>query len=121
MNTEGYRDVLGVGLGSREEEGSWISFLRHLKERGLKGIRLVTSDKALGLVDLIGNFFPGATWQRCVVHSERNVPKDVPTNKAEEVGRMLWAIFSQESRESALEKAASVVTRRGGYEAAKSR
>ena len=111
VNTEGYRDVLGVCLGSREDEESWISFLRHLKERGLKGVRLVTSDKASGLVGLIGNFFPGAVWQRCVVHFERNVLKDVPRNKAEEVGRMLRAIFSQESRESALEKAASVVTR----------
>ncbi len=46
VNTEGYRDVLGVCLGSREDEGSWTSFLRHLKERGLKGVRLVTSDKA---------------------------------------------------------------------------
>ena len=121
VNAEGYRDVLGVCLGSREDEESWSTFLRHLKERGLKGVRLVTSDKASGLVGLIGNFFPGVTWQRCVVHFERNVLKDVPTNKAEEVGRMLRAIFSQGSRESALEKAASVVTRQGGDEAAKSR
>ena len=52
----------------------------------MKGVRLVTSDKASGLIGLIGNFFPGATWQRCVVHFERNVLKDVPTNKAESVG-----------------------------------
>ncbi len=100
--------VLGVCLDSREDEGSWSTFLRHLKERGLKGVRLVTSDKASGLVGLVGNFFPGASWQRCVVHFERNVLKDVPTNKAEEVARMLRAIFSQESREAALEKAANV-------------
>lgn len=111
VSREGYRDVLGVCLGSREDEESWTSFLRHLKERGLKGVRLVTSDKASGLVGLIGNFFPGAAWQRCVVHFERNVLKDVSVNKAEEVGRMLRAIFSQESRESALEKTASVVIR----------
>ncbi len=60
VNTEGYRDVLGVCLGSREDGGSWTSFLRHLKERGLKGVRLVTSDKASGLVGLVGNFFPGS-------------------------------------------------------------
>jgi putative transposase len=113
VSREGYRDVLGVCLGSREDEESWTSFLRHLKERGLRGVRLVTSDKASGLVGLIGNFFPGAAWQRCVVHFERNVLKDVPVNKAEEVGRMLRAIFSQESRESALEKTARVVARLG--------
>ena len=46
-----------------------------------------------------------------VLEAARNVLKDVLTNKAEEVGRMLRAIYSQESRESALEKAASVVSR----------
>jgi transposase-like protein len=36
VSKEGYRDVLGVCLGSREDEGSWTSFLRHLKDRGWK-------------------------------------------------------------------------------------
>lgn len=39
--TRGYRKVLGVMEGAKEDRVSWRSFLRHLKERGLKGTRVV--------------------------------------------------------------------------------
>lgn len=48
VNDEGYREILGVAEGSREDKESWSSFLRYLKERGLKGVRLIVSDKCLG-------------------------------------------------------------------------
>ena len=48
------------------------NFFRYLKDRGLKGVKLVISDKASGLVDVLGDFFPAAQWQRCVVHWYRN-------------------------------------------------
>ena len=41
VNEEGYREILGVAEGSREDKGSWGNFLRYLKERGLKGVRLM--------------------------------------------------------------------------------
>ena len=36
---------------------SWRSFLRHLKSRGLKGVQLVVSDKCLGLVEALAEFY----------------------------------------------------------------
>ena len=51
-------EILGVSEGSREDKEAWSSFLRHLKGRGLKGVRLIISDKNLGLYDVIGDFFP---------------------------------------------------------------
>ena len=68
VNDEGYREILGVAEGSREDKESWSNFLRYLKERGLKGVRLIVSDKCLGLYEIIGDFFPEAKWQRCIVH-----------------------------------------------------
>ena len=44
VNQDGYRDVLGVAEGAKEDKASWQSFLRHLKERGLKGVRLFVTD-----------------------------------------------------------------------------
>ena len=67
MNEEGFREVLAVAEGSKEDKASWTAFLRHLKERGLKGIRLFVSDKCLGLVESLGEFYPEAMWQRCAV------------------------------------------------------
>ena len=34
----------------------------------MKGLRLVVSDKCAGLVEALGQVFPQADWQRCVVH-----------------------------------------------------
>ncbi|EFC90814.1 transposase mutator type [Dethiosulfovibrio peptidovorans DSM 11002] len=87
VNQMGYREVLGVCEGSREDKESWSSFLRHLKERGLKGVRLVTSDKSMGLLETLPHFFPEALWQRCIVHFYRNVYSAVPKGKAREVSR----------------------------------
>jgi putative transposase len=39
VNERGYREILGICEGT-----GWSAFLKHLKERGLKGVRLITSD-----------------------------------------------------------------------------
>ena len=36
VNQDGYREILGVAEGSREDKESWSNFLRYLKDRGLK-------------------------------------------------------------------------------------
>jgi putative transposase len=109
VDHEGYRHVLGVCEGAKEDTESWRKFLRHLKERGLKGVRLVTSDKCLGLVETLGEFYPEADWQRCVVHWYRNVGSEVPRHRMKEVMAMLKAIHAQEDREAAEKKAVDVV------------
>ncbi|ATG37771.1 Transposase (plasmid) [Phaeobacter piscinae] len=43
-NTEGRREIIGLGLGPSEAETFWIEFLRSLKARGLGGVRPVISD-----------------------------------------------------------------------------
>src|ERR1700733_1945561 len=48
VNAEGFREVLAVAEGAKEDQASWTAFLRHLKERGLAGVRLFVSDKCLG-------------------------------------------------------------------------
>ena len=105
VNTKGYREVLGVAEGAKEDKASWCSFLRYLKERGLKGVELITSDKCLGLVESLGEFYPDASWQRCVVHFYRNVFTAVPKGKVKEVAAMLKAIHAQEDKEEAVRKA----------------
>jgi transposase-like protein len=109
VNEDGYREILGVQEGMKEDAESWKSFLRHLKERGLEGVRLVISDKCLGLVESLGDFYPGADWQRCMVHWYRNVLSAVPKNKSKSVAAMLKAIHAQEDREAALKKSQDVV------------
>lgn len=108
VNEDGYREILGVAEGAKEDKASWQNFLRYLKERGLQGVELVVSDKCLGLVESLGEFFPDAAWQRCTVHFYRNVWTVVPTSKVKEVSAMLKAIHACEDAEAAREKATAV-------------
>jgi transposase-like protein len=108
VNREGYREILGVAEGAKEDKASWTAFLRYLKGRGLKGVDLIISDKCLGLIESLGDFYPEAKWQRCMVHFYRNVFTLVPKGKIKEVAAMLKAIHAQENREEALRKAGSV-------------
>ncbi len=111
VRSDGYREILGVVEGTKEDSESWRSFLRHLKQRGLRGVRLIVSDKCLGLVETLGEFYPEAAWQRCVVHFYRNVFTVVPKGKVKEVAAMLKAIHAQEDRAAAQEKAAVVAAK----------
>ncbi len=108
VNEEGYREVLGVQEGAREDRESWEGFLKHLKARGLKGTELFITDKCLGLVEALAAIFPEAKWQRCVVHWYRNVMNAVPRSRVREVVAMLKAIHAQEDRAAARRKAREV-------------
>jgi len=111
VRDDGHREVLGVCEGMKEDKESWRNFLRHLKERGLTGVRLIISDKSLGLVESFAEFYPDAAWQRCVVHWYRNVFTVVPKAKVKQVAAMLKAIHAQEDIEAAREKAAAIVAK----------
>lgn len=108
---DGYREVLGIAEGGKEDKQSWLTFLRQLKQRGLSGTRLFVSDACLGLIESLGEVFPKGDWQRCVVHWYRNVWKCVPSSKVKPVSAMLKAIHAQEDREAAVKKAEDVAAK----------
>ncbi len=111
VNQDGYREILGVAEGTKEDKSSWKNFLRHLASRGLKGVRLFVGDKCLGLVESLAEFYPQASYQRCAVHFYRDVWSLVPATKVRSVAAMLKAIHTNEDREAARTKAAQVVTK----------
>ena len=111
VNADGYREILGICEGAKEDKKGWSAFLKHLKERGLKGVELVISDACLGLVESVAEFYPEARWQRCVVHWYRNAFSHVPSTKMREVSLMLKAVHAQECREAARAKANEVTAK----------
>ena len=72
IDGEGRRQVLAAEVANRESEGAWTEFLSHLKERGLRGVEYVVSDRHEGLKHAISKVLPTALWQRCCVHFLRN-------------------------------------------------
>jgi len=111
VNHEGYRQILGIVEGAKEDKAGWSAFLGHLKGRGLKGVELIVSDACMGLVESAAEFYPDASWQRCMVHFYRNVFSHVPAGKLREVAVLLKAIHAQEDLEAAQRKAGQVVAR----------
>jgi putative transposase len=72
VNTDGRREILGMTIGASEAETFWTEFLRTLARRGLHGVKLVISDAHEGLKAAIAKVLH-ATWQRCRVHTMRNL------------------------------------------------
>lgn len=113
VSCDGRREVLGVAEGCKEDKESWLNFLRWLKQRGLAGVKLIISDRCLGLVAAAKEVFPDAAHERCVVHFYRNVLSKVPRKDMREVAQGLKAIHAQESAEEALAKADRLVEKYG--------
>jgi len=102
VNTEGWRQVLGIDVGPSEDHAFWTAFLRSLIRRGLKGVVLVISDAHEGLKGAIAKVLSGATWQRCRVHFMRNLLATVPRSAAGTVAAIVRTIFAQPDHASAM-------------------
>ena len=93
IDAEGFREVLAVEVAGSEKGAAYAALLRGLLDRGLHGVRLVISDDHEGIKAAVAGELPGARWQRCVVHFERNVLAHVPASAMSEVAEDLKAIF----------------------------
>lgn len=78
IDTNGKRRLLGVMIGQGEAETYWRTFLQGLVQRGLCGVRLITSDSHAGLRQARKAVFGGIPWQRCQFHLQQNAASYVP-------------------------------------------
>lgn len=101
VNTEGYREILGLMLGDTETEASWSEFFSSLKGRGLRGVDLITSDDHGGLVRAVRQQLQGVTWQRCQTHFTRNILDASPKALKDEIHGRLRSILDASDPETA--------------------
>lgn len=102
VREDGTRELLGLDVVDTESEESWTTFLRGLRERGLAGVKLVTTDAHRGLINAVATVFIGAAWQRCKVHFGRNVVDHAPKAYKEKLSAAVHGIFNQPDQETAL-------------------
>ncbi len=100
VNNDGRREVLGMDIGPSEAETFWTDFLRKLKRRGLKGVKLVISDAHEGIKAAVAKVFC-ATWQRCRVHFMRNVLAHAGKQGRRVVAAFIGTAFAQNDAASA--------------------
>ncbi len=103
VNTDGTRELLGLAVGPSEAEPFWTDFLRSLSRRGLRGVKLVTSDSHVGLKAAIAKVFK-ATWQRCRVHFMRNALVHSGKGQRQMILALINTVFAQETAEAAHEQ-----------------
>lgn len=102
VRADGKRSILGVSTSLSEAEVHWRNFLLSLKERGLHGVTFVTSDDHEGLCSALKTVFPGAQWQRCQTHLQRNATAYVPkVAMRKDVATDIRDIFNAPSRPEA--------------------
>jgi len=99
-NTDGRREVLGLGVGPSEAETFWTEFLRGLARRGLRGVKLVISDAHEGLKAAAARVL-AATWQRCRVHFMRNALAHAGKSGRRVVSAFIATAFAQEDATTA--------------------
>lgn len=78
VTPDGRRSILGVSVSLSEAEVHWRAFLQSLIDRGLHGVRLITSDDHAGLGHARRACFPSVPWQRCQFHLMQNALHYVP-------------------------------------------
>ena len=93
VRDDGRREVLAVEEADTESEATYHALFARLKERGLRGVELVTSDDHRGLKAAIDRHFQGASWQRCQVHFARNLLGLVGAKHRARLGEDLRGIF----------------------------
>ena len=102
VKADGRRSVLGVSVSTSEAEVHWREFLLALKNRGMHGVKLVTSDDHEGLKKAVASTLPGVPWQRCQVHLQRNAAAYVPkVDMREAVAADIRAVFNAPDLEEA--------------------
>jgi len=111
FTSEGRREVLDWRVDDSESGATWGELFRSLKDRGLKGLRLVISDAHKGIRSGLARHFQGVSWQRCRVHFKRELGRKVSYKAYRELMGDLVAVFMPEEREECLRRGEEMAAR----------
>jgi transposase-like protein len=102
IDSKGHRHILGLSVERSEAEVHWRTFLQSLVERGLSGVKLISSDDHAGLRAARQAVFPSVSWQRCQFHLQQNASQYVVrVEQRKEVAGDLRSVFNAPTREEA--------------------
>lgn len=104
INSEGFKEILGIWIGENESAKYWLGVLNELKQRGVKDILIICSDNLTGIKDAITTAFPNTVQQRCIVHMIRNSVKYVNYKDLKEFTKDLRLIYTSTNEKKAFEK-----------------
>ena len=97
VGDDGRKHFVGFTCANAESYASWRGFPRDLEGRGVRNVRLVTSDAHDGLAGAIREVYPEATWQRRVARARRDVLAKVDGREAQRRARAVMSPILGES------------------------
>jgi len=107
VTVEGTRDILGLWAGEHGDgEGAkyWLRVLSELKNRGVQDICIVVCDGLKGLPDSVGQVWPQALVQGCVVHLLRNSFAYASREDWPELAKDLKPVYTAPSESAAFDR-----------------
>lgn len=102
INSEGYKDILGIWIGENEGAKFWLKVCNELKNRGVQDILVVCIDGLKGFPDAIHTVFPETKVQLCIIHQIRNTLKYVASKDQRAFMKDLKKVYGAESEEIAM-------------------
>lgn len=109
VNQLGHREIIGFGVYPNESKATWREFLQSLKNRGLKGLLMITSDAHEGIRDAVSRVFPDVPWQRCQFHFSKNISEKAPKKYQAGIRADLQEMWNSPTVEAARRKRNAII------------
>lgn len=103
INTEGFKEILGIWVGENEGAKYWMGILSEIKSRGVKDILIACIDGLIGFEDAVKTIYPDCIIQSCIVHQIRNTTKYIPHKHKKKFCQDLKLVYQTPTEESGLE------------------
>ncbi|MGW5223326.1 IS256 family transposase [Nocardia sp. NPDC004085] len=105
VTVEGTRDILGLWAGDGGEGAKfWLQILTELKNRGAEDVCMLVCDGLKGLPEAIGQVWPAAVVQTCVVHLLRASFRYAARQHWDAIAKALKPIYTAPTESAALER-----------------
>lgn len=104
ITAEGKREIIGFEVYDRESKETWKTFMQSLRDRGLSGLKIVTSDAHDGIIYALNKTFPDVPWQRCQTHFSRNILQHAPKKYQSAIHAALLDMYQSTTIEEARKK-----------------
>lgn len=104
IRLDGTKEVLGYINAPNESAQVWSELLKDIKSRGVQRVSLFCTDGLSGMEEVIGQEFPQAKIQRCLVHIQRNISAKVRVSDRSEIMNDFKEVYGSKTKEEAIKQ-----------------
>ena len=101
IDAHGQRDILGLYFTDAEGAAAWGRILEDIRSRGVEEVLVFCVDGLAGFTEVIGEVYPAALVQRCVVHAVRAATRFVDERDRKALHAALRAVYTAPTRAAA--------------------